>query len=145
MLPGSVRGQQDARSRPDLRAILSRMTPADKVGQLLMAYLEPATLKEKIVRFRCGSLLVWGNLKDVNAAGLCELTNRAQALSLQHRKLPLWLHGYSPGLGHRMGWLGYAARHSTPAKAEKAVEIFGRESQRCHPQIRLTSAPLRLD
>jgi beta-N-acetylhexosaminidase len=126
LLPTSVRGQQDARSGTDLGAILSRMTLADKVGQLLMAYLEPATLAEKIVRFRCGSLLVWGNLKNVDAAGLCELANRAQALSRQHRKLPLWLHGYSQGLGHRMGWLGYAAKHSTPATAEKAAEIFGR-------------------
>jgi beta-N-acetylhexosaminidase len=126
LLPTSVRGQQDARSGTDLGAILSRMTLADKVGQLLMAYLEPATLAEKIVRFRCGSLLVWGNLKNVDAAGLCELANRAQALSRQHRKLPLWLHGHSPGLGHRMGWLGYAAKHSTPATAEKAAEIFGR-------------------
>ena len=54
------------------------------------------------------------------------MTNRAQALSLAHRKLPLWLHGYTQGLGHRMGWLGHAARASTPAAAEKAAEIFGR-------------------
>ena len=126
LLPGSVCCQQNPRSGTDFEAILSRMTLADKVGQLLMAYLEPATLEEKIVCYRCGSLLVWGNLKNMDALGLCELTNRAQALSLQHRELPLWLHGYSQGLGHRMGWLGHAATHSTPAAAEKAAEIFGR-------------------
>jgi len=126
LLPGSVCCQHNPRSGTDFEAILSRMTLADKVGQLLMAYLEPATLEEKIVCYRCGSLLVWGNLKNMDALGLCELTNRAQALSLQHRELPLWLHGYSQGLGHRMGWLGHAATHSTPAAAEKAAEIFGR-------------------
>jgi beta-N-acetylhexosaminidase len=126
LLPGSVRGAQATRNSTDLATILSRMTLADKVGQLLMAYLEPTTLEEKIVRYRCGSLLVWGNLKDLDATGLCELTNRAQALSLQHRKLPLWLHGYSAGLGYHPGWLGHAAKHSTPAEAEKAAEILGR-------------------
>lgn len=126
LLPESVRGQQSGRSRPDLGAILARMTPADKVGQLLMAYLEPKGLEEKIVRYRCGSLLVWGNLRNVDALGLCELTNRAQALSLQHRKLPLWLHGYSAGLGFHAGWLGHAAKTSTAAAAEKAAEILGR-------------------
>jgi beta-glucosidase-like glycosyl hydrolase len=126
LLPEAVHGQQSTRSRMDLQAILSRMTLADKVGQLLMAYLEPTTLEEKIVRYRCGSLLVWGNLKNLDALGLCDLTNRAQALSLARRRLPLWLHGYSQGLGHRMGWLGHAAKTSTPAAAERAAEIFGR-------------------
>lgn len=126
LLPGSVLGAQATRSGTDLGALLSRMTLEDKVGQLLMAYLEPATLEEKIVRYRCGSLLVWGNLKDVDAAGLCELTNRAQAVSLLHRKLPLWLHGYSAGLGFHPGWLGHAAKTSTAAAAEKAAEILGR-------------------
>ena len=37
LLPGSVRGQQDTRGGTDLGAVLSRMTLADKVGQLLMA------------------------------------------------------------------------------------------------------------
>ena len=78
MLPEAVWGQQDSRSRPELRAILSRMTLADKVGQLLMAYLEPIALEEKIDRYRCGSLVVWGNLPGVDALGLCDLTNRAQ-------------------------------------------------------------------
>ncbi len=125
-LPGSVRGAPDIRSLTDLGAILSRMTLEDKVGQLLMAYLEPATLQEKIIRYRCGSLLIWGNLKDVDAADLCELTNRAQALSLQHRKLPLWIHGYSAGLGYHPGWLAHAAKASAAAAAEKAAEILGR-------------------
>ena len=60
LLPKPVCGQQKTCSRTDLRAILSRMTMADKVGQLLMAYLEPQTLEEKVTRYRCGSLLVWG-------------------------------------------------------------------------------------
>ena len=126
LLLESVRGQPAARGGTDLRAILSRMTLADKVGQLLMAYLEPRALEEKIDRYRCGSLLVWGNLPGVDALGLCDLTNRAQSLSLERRKLPLWLHGYSQGLGHRMGWLGHASRTSTAAEAEKAAEVFGR-------------------
>ncbi|MCY2996079.1 MAG: hypothetical protein NTY19_50760 [Planctomycetota bacterium] len=36
-LPESVRGQQETPSETDLRRILSGMTLADKVGQLLMA------------------------------------------------------------------------------------------------------------
>jgi beta-N-acetylhexosaminidase len=126
LLPESIQRRSDTHCGTDLRAILSRMTLADKVGQLLMAYLEPTTLEEKIIRYRCGSLLVWGNLRNLDALGLCDLTNRAQALSLERRRLPLWLHGYSQGLGHRMGWLGHAAKTSTPAAAEKAAEIFGR-------------------
>jgi beta-N-acetylhexosaminidase len=126
VLPESVRGQQEASGGTDLRRILSGMSLADKVGQLLMAYLEPKTLEEKIDRYRCGSLLVWGNLRDVDARGLCELTNRAQTLSLERRRLPLWLHGHSPGLGWRPGWLRQAARVATSAEAEKAAEIFGR-------------------
>jgi beta-N-acetylhexosaminidase len=126
LLAESVRGQQESSSRTDLRAILSGMTLADKVGQLLMAYLEPKALEEKIDRYRCGSLLVWGNLKDMDALALCDLTNRAQTLSLERRKMPLWLHGHSQGLGWRPGWLGHAARVATPVDAEKAAEIFGR-------------------
>lgn len=124
-LPGLGWAQQNNKAESDLRAILARMTLTDKVGQLLMAYLEPKTLEEKIDRYRCGSLLVWGNLPGMDAGGLCDLTNRAQTLSLKRRRLPLWLHGYSQGLGHRMGWLGHAAKTSTPAQAERAAEIFG--------------------
>ena len=51
LLPEAVHGQQSTRSGKDLQAILSRMTLADKVGQLLMAYLEPTTLEEKTVRW----------------------------------------------------------------------------------------------
>ncbi len=125
-LPRRVSAQYNRNAEPDLRAVLSGMTLADKVGQLLMAYLEPRTLEEKIERYRCGSLLVWGNLPDADALALCELANRAQTLSLGRRKLAIWLHGYSQGLGHRMGWLGHAAKTSSPAEAEKAAEIFGR-------------------
>lgn len=124
--PALVRAQQGMTGRPDLRSILSRMTVADKIGQLLMANLDAETLEEKIGRYRCGSLLVWGNLKGANRRGLCELANRAQILSLQHRKTPLWLHGYSPGLGWHPGWLRHAARTASPAEAEKAAEVFGR-------------------
>jgi beta-N-acetylhexosaminidase len=99
---------------------------ADKVGQLLMAFLDAESLEKKIGKYRCGSLLVWGNLKDIGSAGLCDLTNRAQTLSLQHRKMPLWLHGHSQGLGWRPGWLRHAAQVATSADAQKAAEIFGR-------------------
>jgi beta-N-acetylhexosaminidase len=125
-LPQSVPAQQGENAEPDVHGILSRMTLADKIGQLLMANLDAKTLEEKIDRFRCGSLLIWGNLKDVDARGLCDLANRAQALSIRRRKVPLWLHGYSQGLGWRPGWLAHAARVATPAEAEKAAEIFGR-------------------
>lgn len=121
-----ARAQQPIIAKPDLSTILSRMTVADKVGQLLMANLDAATLEEKIGRYRCGSLLVWGGLKGVSVRGLCELTNRAQILSRMQRNMPLWLHGFSPGLGWRPGWLGHAARKASPAAAEKAAEIFGR-------------------
>jgi len=125
-LPNLVPAQQHRNAGPDVRGTLSRMTLADKVGQLLMANLDAKTLEEKIDRYRCGSLLVWGNLKDVDALGLCNLTNRAQTLSLERRKMPLWLHGYWQGLGWRPGWLRHAAQVATPADAEKAAEIFGR-------------------
>lgn len=121
-----ARAEQSQIAKPDLNGILSRMTVADKVGQLLMPYLEAKTLEEKIGRYRCGSLLVWGNLKGASARELCELTNRAQELSRKWRKMPLWLHGFSQGLGWRPGWLGHAARTASPAAAEKAAEIFGR-------------------
>lgn len=100
-LPNLVPAQQGSSAGPDVRGTLSRMTLADKVGQLLMACLDARTLEEKIDRYRCGSLLVWGNLKDVDALGLCNLTNRAQTLSLERRKMPLWLHDHvhgSPGV-----------------------------------------------
>ena len=95
LLPEAVRGQQGTRSETDLRAILSRMTLADKVGQLLMAYLEPRALEEKIDRYRCGSLLVWGNLPGVDVLGLCDLTTGRSrcrcsegAVSYTHLTLP---------------------------------------------------------
>ena len=47
-----------------LRGILSEMTVADKVGQLLMASLDLETLEENIGRYRCGSFLVWGNIRE---------------------------------------------------------------------------------
>ena len=125
-LPESFCARMGTTSKPDLRDILDRMTVADKVGQLLMPILEPNTLEEKIDRYRCGSLLAWGNLKDEDVLGLCDLTNRAQTLSLERRKMPLWLHGYSQGLGWRPGWLRHAALVTNPTEAEKASEIFGR-------------------
>lgn len=40
-----------------------------------MAYLEPETLEEKIVRYRCGSLLVWGNAGKSMVRHAVELPN----------------------------------------------------------------------
>ncbi len=57
-LPTLVTAQREQRSESKLRRILSRMTLADKVGQLLMAYLDAETLDKKIGDYRCGSLLV---------------------------------------------------------------------------------------
>ena len=50
-----VRAQQEVAAGLDLRGILSKMTAADKVGQLLMCYLDPETLEETISRYRCGT------------------------------------------------------------------------------------------
>ena len=50
-----VRAQQEVAVGLDLRGILSKMTAADKVGQLLMCYLDPETLEETISRYRCGT------------------------------------------------------------------------------------------
>jgi beta-N-acetylhexosaminidase len=125
-LAALVRAQEVAVSKSNLQNILSKMTVADKVGQLLMPYLDSETLEEKICHYRCGSLLIWGNLKGMDVRGFCELTNRAQTLSLERRKIPLWLHGYTSGLGWRPGWLGHAAKTAGPEEAEKAAEIFGR-------------------
>ena len=113
-LPNSVIAKRNKRNEAEFRGILSRMTLDEKVGQLLMAYLDAETLENQIENYRCGTMLVWGNLKGVDARGLCERTNRAQALSLRHRKLPLWIHGYLPGLGWRPGWLQHASRVATP-------------------------------
>ena len=65
-LPNLVPAQQDRNAGPDVRGTLSRMTLADKVGQILMACLDAKTLEEKIDRYRCGSLLVlaWSTSKD---------------------------------------------------------------------------------
>lgn len=125
-IQGTLRAQQGASTRPNLRGILSRMTVADKVGQILMAMLDPDALEEKIGHYRCGTLLVWGNLKDMDVRSFCDLVNRAQVLSLERRKMPLWLHGHTSGLGWRPGWLGHAARIAGPAEAEHAAAIFGR-------------------
>ena len=125
-LPKLGAAKRDKRNEAELRNILSRMTLDEKVGQLLMAYLDAETLEKQIEDYRCGSMLVWGNLKGVDARSLCERINRAQALSLRHRKLPLWLHGYLPGLGWRPGWLRHAAQVATVAEAEKVAEIMGR-------------------
>ena len=116
----------DDPSLQSLDDFLVRMPVADKVGQLIMAYLEPEALEEKVARYRCGSLLVWGNLKGIDASGLCQLANRAQAVSLERRGRALWLHGWSPGLGWRPDWLGHAARASGTEEAERVAAIFGR-------------------
>lgn len=127
-MPRATKGavQRPARPDRDLQAILAGMTVADKVGQLLMPYLDPDTLEEAIGRYRCGTMLLWGNLGPIDPRDVCDLANRAQDLSLKVRRLPLWLHGFAPGLGWERGWLGKVARQASPAEVTQAAEILGR-------------------
>ena len=48
-LPESVHAQHESPSETNLRRILSGMSLADKVGQLLMAYLEPRRWKRRSI------------------------------------------------------------------------------------------------
>lgn len=103
------------------------MTLAQKVGQLLMVFLYESMLEPVLARFHCGSLLVWGPVPGVrNPHDLCVLANRAQELSMKHRGLPVWLHGWTTGLGWDPGWLAQASSKISPAETEQIAALFGR-------------------
>lgn len=111
----------------------SDITLARKVGMLLMAPLHEDRLDDLVVRFGCGSLLTWsgafGDTSPEDIDAFCGLLNRAQTLSLEHRGVPLWLHGMPPKViaGREEGWLGRAAGASVdPARVERAAELVGR-------------------
>lgn len=112
---------------PRHRRLLARMTTRQKVGQLLMAPLDPANYETMLEQYPCGSLIVWSPRSDRQFADpLGALANAAQAASLAARGLPVWLHGCTGGLGWRPGWLTQAARNAGPEEAETAAAIFGR-------------------
>lgn len=109
------------------RDILARMTMRQKVGQLLMAPLDPENYRQLLEEYPCGSLIVWSPRSERQfAAPLGALANAAQQVSLAVRGLPVWLHGCTGGLGWRSGWLTQAVRNADPETAQAVAAIFGR-------------------
>lgn len=109
------------------RDILARMTTRQKVGQLLMAPLDVTNYETMLGEYACGSLIVWSPKSERQFADpLGELMNKAQAVSLAERGLPVWMHGCTGGLGWRPGWLTQAARNASPEAAEAVAAIFGK-------------------
>lgn len=106
---------------------LSRMTIDEKAGMLLMVPLKEAMLESFLRDYHIGSLLVWGGITSIkDVTELCTLANRAQTLSQKYRSLPVWLHGYTPGLGWEAEWVSKAAKTVGTDKVQKAAAIFGR-------------------
>jgi beta-glucosidase-like glycosyl hydrolase len=95
---------------------------------LLMAPLNEVTMESYLKDYHCGSLIVWGNITPIrDVRELCALTNKAQTLSLKHRSLPVWLHGFIPGLGWEYDWARNAAQRSVGVEdVQQAAAIFGR-------------------
>ncbi len=111
--------------------IMSRMSLEDKVGQLLMVWLDHKTLDETVKKYRCGSLLIWGQPDRVDwprdVPDLVALANRAQEPALETRGFPLWLHGFMSGLGWRPGWMADACNRGVgTAEVERAGAILGK-------------------
>jgi|GEM_PF-1432038 len=107
--------------------ILARMTTDQKIGQVLMAPLDPETYETMIRRFHCGSLIVWSPKADTQSVpSLIDLINEAQTVTLQERGIPFWMHGCISGLGWRPAWLASAARNVGTDEAREAAAIFGR-------------------
>lgn len=103
------------------------MTTRQKVGQLLMAPLDPANFEVMLAEFCCGSLIVWSPKSEKQFCDpLGALVNKAQAVSLAERGLPVWMHGCTGGLGWRPGWLTQAVRNAGPEEAEAVAHIFGK-------------------
>jgi beta-N-acetylhexosaminidase len=117
----------DVRS-PAFDLIMSRMTIEEKVGMLLMTRLSTTTVEPFLRDFHTGSFLVWGEVDGVKGvADFCALANRAQELSLKYRRLPVWLHGLTPGLGWSANWISKAAKvGADTSEVEKAAAIFAR-------------------
>jgi beta-N-acetylhexosaminidase len=115
-------------SSPAYDGVLSRMTLEEKVGTLLMTRLGTATVEPFIRDFHSGSFVIWGEVEGVkNVAEFCDLANRAQELSLKYRRLPIWLHGQTVGLGWRPDWISKAAEAGADIdEVEKAAAVFGR-------------------
>ena len=106
---------------------LSRMTPEEKVGMLLMAPLAKETMELYLRDYHCGSLIVWGGINAIpDVREMCAIANEAQALSLKYRSLPVWLHGYTPGLGWEPDWTTRAVENAGTDEVQKAAAIFGR-------------------
>jgi beta-N-acetylhexosaminidase len=112
-----------------IKQVLSRMTLEEKVGMLLMAPLNETTIESHLKNYHCGSLIAWRNVSTPvnNIEELCALTNKAQALSLKYRSLPIWLHGYVPELlGWEPGWVRNAVQKKiSPKEVEQMAAIFG--------------------
>ena len=106
---------------------LSRMALEEKVGMLLMAPLAKETMESYLRDYNCGSLIVWGGINSIpDIREMCTIANEAQTLSLKYRSLPVWLHGYTPGLGWEPDWTRKAAAKAETDEVQKAAAIFGR-------------------
>jgi len=109
----------------DLDRVLGRMTPEQKLGQLLMLAFDDATVDALVARYQPGSLIVWH--RDVGGVrGMATLANRAQAASQAHRALPVWLHGYAMGLGWTGPWHALLPTVATADEVERVCQALGR-------------------
>jgi beta-glucosidase-like glycosyl hydrolase len=110
-----------------LDEMVSRMSLAEKVGTVLMVPLTPGTVEPFLRDYHCGSFLAWGEVDGVGSlAEFCRLANQAQQLSSKYRRLPVWLHGHTAGLGWSPDWISKAAWRVGPGDVERAAAIFGR-------------------
>ena len=101
------------------------MTLEQKVGQLLMVNLP--LFETSLAEFNCGSLLLWGETPGIGGPrDLCAMANRAQELSMKHRGVPVWLHGWVDGLGWSPDWLARASLRISLAETERIAALFGR-------------------
>lgn len=105
---------------------LSRMTLDEKVGMLLMLLLDKTTLESYLRDYHCGSLIVWGEINPIHdVREMCVLANKAQTLSMKYRSLPVWLHGWTPGLGWEPAWIRKAVQTVGIEEVQQASAIFG--------------------
>jgi len=105
--------------------ILGRMTPGQKVGQLLMLAFDEQDLAEPIERLHAGCLIVWNS--NVHGPRACaELANRIQEQAVAHRGVPLWLHGFVEDLGWSGAWQAALPTVADADEVERIGRVFGR-------------------
>ena len=109
----------------DVDAMVQGMTLEQKIGQLLMLAFEESTLDEAVTRLHAGCLIVWK--RNVHGPReTAELANRIHEMSLSHRGMPLWLHGFVEDLGWSGAWHALLPTVADVGEVERVSRVLGR-------------------